>query len=53
MKRFKERLRWIIYHPRFELIYFLGGIPKQHINTLHYRNVESVFTQIKGKLEKI
>lgn len=42
MKNIIERARWWIYHPRYELIYLLGGVPKEHLNTLHYRNVESI-----------
>ncbi len=46
----KERIRWWIHHPRFELIYLLGGIPKEHMNCVHYRNIESIFKDIKSKL---
>ncbi len=43
----KERIKWWIYHPINELIYLLGGIPEEHINTLHYRNVLSVVDGLK------
>lgn len=47
-----EKIKWWTYHTRFELIYLLGGIPKEHINTLHYRNVESVVESIKSKIKE-
>lgn len=48
----RERLRWWLYHPRLELIYLLGGIPREHINTLHYRNVVSVVESIRAQITK-
>jgi len=51
-KKTIERIRWWFYHPLFETIYLLGGIPKQHINTINYRNVESVFEDLKIKLNE-
>lgn len=45
----KERIRWWACHPRFELIYLLGGIPKEHINTLNYRNIVSAVDGITKK----
>ena len=50
--KFKERLKWWIYHPRYELIYLLGGIPNEHINTVHYRNIESIMGSIQDKIKK-
>ena len=50
MKELIERARWWVYHPRFELIYLLGGIPKEHIDTLNYRNMSSVVKALKDKI---
>lgn len=47
MKKIIERMKWWIYHPRFELIYLLGGTPNEHNGILHYRNIESVMWNIK------
>ena len=45
-----ERIKWWLYHPRFELIYLLGGIPEEHQNTLHYRNINSIFVNFREKI---
>lgn len=52
MKTLIERIRWWIYHPKFELIYLLGGIPKEHNGTLHYRNIFSVVGSLQDILGK-
>lgn len=52
MKTFIERIRWWIYFPRFELIYLLGGIPKEHIGVTHYRNIVSIMESIKANINK-
>lgn len=46
-----ERISWWAHHPRFELIYLLGGIPRQHINVMHYRNIVSIVEDFKKKIE--
>ncbi len=53
MRYFIERVRWWIYHPRFELIYLLGGIPREHNGgVLHYRNIESVVWNLKMNIAR-
>lgn len=48
----KERLKWIIFHPIHEIVYLLGGVPKEHIGTLHYRNIGSVVKDLRNKIKK-
>ena len=50
--KLKERISWWVHHPRFEMIYLLGGIPHEHINTLHYRNIVSCIDNLNGKVVK-
>lgn len=45
-------IKWKTHWLKCELIYLLGGIPKEHIDTLHYRNIESVVADIKSKIIK-
>ena len=51
-----ERIRWWLYHPRFELIYLLGGVPKEHCigeggtGALHYRNIRAVMSSLKKRI---
>jgi hypothetical protein len=52
IKEIKERIRWWMHHPVKELIYLLGGVPKEHINTAHYRNVRSIFKHIQDEIDK-
>jgi hypothetical protein len=52
MKRLTERMRWWLRHPRFELIYLLGGVPKEHFNVIHYRNVGSIIDGLVRKIEE-
>lgn len=48
-----ERIKWWVYFPRYELIYLLGGIPKQHTGgVIHYRNVDTVFKDLREKIEE-
>ncbi len=48
-----ERIRWWIHSPRFELIYLLGGIPKEHNGgVLHYRNINDVIANIGKQLAR-
>lgn len=45
-------IQWKIYFWRCELIYFLGGTPDEHKNTLHYRNIKSVVGDLKRKIHE-
>ncbi len=45
-----EWLKWKIYYWKCELIYFFGGTPREHVNTLHYRNIESVVKDLREKI---
>ena len=47
MTYLKSKLRYF----RYELIYLLGGVPEEHINTLNYKNVEAVFKNLREKIE--
>ena len=47
-----ERLTWAICHPINEVIYLLGGIPKEHIDTLHYRNITAVVDNLRKEIDK-
>lgn len=51
-EKLPERIKWWLYHPKLELIYFLGGIPEQHIDTLHYRNIRTIVANLKNTIEK-
>lgn len=47
-------MNWIqrkLDYLRCETIYLLGGIPKTHINTIHYRNVGPIFENIRRKID--
>lgn len=46
-----EKIRWWLYHPKFELIYLLGGIPHEHINTLNYRNIDTVVKSLRSNID--
>lgn len=46
-EKLTERIRWWLSYPRFELIYLLGGVPHQHINTLNYRNIQIVVSGLR------
>lgn len=42
----------IFKRARFEIIYFLGGVPREHINTFNYKNIGSVISQIREGMDK-
>jgi hypothetical protein len=50
-------INWKLHYWRCELIYTLGGVPKEHIpgpngaGVVHYRNIESVVANIKAKID--
>jgi len=45
-------LKWkLLVWPRLELIYLLGGTPNEHINTVHYRNMKSIVSKLKKKID--
>jgi hypothetical protein len=47
-----ERIKWWLYHPRYELIYLLGGVPREHNGgVVHYRNIEVLVGGLKKQLE--
>lgn len=46
-----RKLLWKLHYVRCELIYLLGGIPKGHINTTHYRNIGAIVGDISAKIK--
>lgn len=45
-------LKWKLYYWRCEFIYLIGGIPREHINTVHYRNINSIMSDIQEKIKQ-
>lgn len=43
----KNWLNWV----RCEAIYLLGGIPKEHINTLNYRNIGALMSNLRKQID--
>ena len=48
MQLIKQKLHYL----KCEFIYLIGGIPREHINTVNYRNIKNIFENIKQQIEE-